>query len=100
MTTGPTIRRTEEESHAIISDPGRDVFVAEYQGQVVGFVVIDTRGPLAGYIQSIWVDPAHRGYGVGSRLMGWAEEFINRVSPNVFVCAPLRAAGIRSRGAA
>jgi ribosomal protein S18 acetylase RimI-like enzyme len=39
-----------------------------------------------GYIQTVCIDPARRGRGLGSKLVEFAEERILRVSPNVFMC--------------
>jgi ribosomal protein S18 acetylase RimI-like enzyme len=43
-------------------------------------------GPFPGYIQTVGVEPEWRDRGVGSRLVGFAEERIFRDSPNVFMC--------------
>jgi ribosomal protein S18 acetylase RimI-like enzyme len=43
-------------------------------------------GPFRGYIQTICLNSACRGLGVGTRGLGWAEERIFRESPNVFLC--------------
>lgn len=43
-------------------------------------------GAFVGYIQTICIDPARRGQGLGSRLVEFAEQRILMVSPNVFMC--------------
>jgi ribosomal protein S18 acetylase RimI-like enzyme len=48
--------------------------VAEVDGEVVGFVMGDTRGwefnmPLSGWIEMMGVEPAYQGKGVGRRLL-------------------------------
>jgi ribosomal protein S18 acetylase RimI-like enzyme len=43
-------------------------------------------GPFAGYIQLLCVRAAAQRHGLGQALVGWAEERIHRVSPNVFIC--------------
>ena len=53
---------------------------------VAAFVLLDLRGPLAGYIQTICVRPDQRGRGLGAALIGWAEQRILLQSPNVFLC--------------
>lgn len=39
-----------------------------------------------GYIQAVCIHPDHRGQGLGTRLVGFAEARILRESPNVFLC--------------
>ena len=49
-------------------------FVAELEGRVVGFILVDIRGaeyalPLGGWIDSVAVDPEYHGQGIGRKLM-------------------------------
>jgi len=49
-------------------------FVAEIDGKVVGFILADVRGaeyalPLAGWIDSVGVDPEYQGQGIGRKLI-------------------------------
>ena len=55
--------------------------------EATAFVLLDLRGRLSGYVQSICVRPDRRGRGLGTALIGWAEERIGRESPNVFLCS-------------
>jgi steroid delta-isomerase-like uncharacterized protein len=80
-----TFGRDYAASLALLSDPGREVHVAEVP-DLVGFVALDMRGTLRGYIQSVCVVPEFRGQGIGTALLGWAEGRILRDSPNVFLC--------------
>jgi ribosomal protein S18 acetylase RimI-like enzyme len=43
-------------------------------------------GAFVGYIQTICIHPDHRGQGLGSRLVEFAEQRILRDAPNVFMC--------------
>jgi ribosomal protein S18 acetylase RimI-like enzyme len=43
-------------------------------------------GPFTGYIQTICIHPEHRGGGLGTQLVAFAEARIAAVSPNVFLC--------------
>ncbi len=53
---------------------------------VAGFIVLDMRGLVAGYIQILCVRPDCRGQGLGSTLIRWAERRIFNASPNAFIC--------------
>ncbi len=81
-----TLRRTEEDSLAILIDPAREVYVLREGAVLAAFLIVDMRGPLRGYIQTICVADGCRGRGLGTSLLRWAEERIGRESPNVFLC--------------
>lgn len=81
-----TLGRSYEGSLAILQNPMKERYVALVGGQVAGFLILDMRGPLTGYIQTICVRPDLRGHGIGTGLIAWAEERIGRESPNVFMC--------------
>jgi [ribosomal protein S18]-alanine N-acetyltransferase len=88
LTTEPwiTLRLTRENALATLYDTAKEVYVARDASGVAGFVVIDMRGLLRGYIQTVCVRADRRGAGVGSRLVRFAEDRIFRESPNVFIC--------------
>jgi ribosomal protein S18 acetylase RimI-like enzyme len=81
-----TLGRTFADCLPLLQDPNREVYVAEEDGVVRGFIILNMQGAFTGYIQSICVAPETRGSGLGSRLVGFAEERIFRESPNVFLC--------------
>lgn len=81
-----TLGRSFEDSLALFSDPAKECFGSFEDAQLTGFLVIDLNGPFRGYIQSVCAIPSKRGSGLGSRLIGFAEERIFRVSPNAFIC--------------
>ena len=87
-TTEPwiTLGRTFEASLALIRDPTRETWVARGADGVAGFLILCLVGPFTGYIQTICVDPQHRGSGLGTRFVAFAEARIAAVSPNVFLC--------------
>ena len=78
-----TLRRSYEIALAILTEPGKEVHVAIDDRGLAGFLILDLRGPFTGYIQTVCVEPARRGCGVGTRLVQWAEERIGKESPNV-----------------
>jgi [ribosomal protein S18]-alanine N-acetyltransferase len=81
-----TLGRSFEASMRNLRDPGKEIYVGEEEGRILGFVVIDLRGPFPGYIQTVCVRADARGQGHGARLIAWAETRIFQESPNVFMC--------------
>lgn len=81
-----TLRLTRETALTVLTDPLREVHAIRDANGVAGFVVIDMRGLLRGYVQILCVRADCRGQGIGSALLRWAEERIFRDSPNVFIC--------------
>ena len=81
-----TLRRSLESSIRTLQDPDKEVYVLEDDEEILGFVVVDLRGPFPGYLQTVCVRSGERGQGHGARLIAHAEERIFRDSPNVFMC--------------
>ena len=80
-----TLRRDADAALAILTDPGRESYVAFLEGELVGFIILVMHGAFVGYIQSVCVAPGQRSLGLGRRLMAFAEERIFRETPNVFL---------------
>jgi [ribosomal protein S18]-alanine N-acetyltransferase len=81
-----TLGRTYEASLAIIQDPTRETYVARVGGELAGFLIVCMTGAFVGYIQTVCIHPDHRGRGLGSRLVEFAERRILSEAPNVFMC--------------
>jgi ribosomal-protein-alanine N-acetyltransferase len=82
-----TLGRTLERSLAILRDRElQEIYVAEHDGSVVGFVILIMKGALVGYIRTVAVRADWRSRGLGRQLIGFAEERIFRESANVFMC--------------
>lgn len=81
-----TLGRDFHGALAFLLDGTKEVHVATEDGAIAGFIVLNMHGAFVGYIQTICVDAATRGQGVGSRLIRFAEERIFREAPNVFLC--------------
>ena len=81
-----TLGRTFDDCLKILTEAGKEVYVACSGESLLGFVVLQLHGPFTGYIQSIGVMPEWRSRGIGTRLMKFSEERIFRDGPNVFLC--------------
>lgn len=81
-----TLGRTYEQSLAIIRDPTREVHLLKNDDTITGFLILCMTGAFIGYIQTICIHPEHRGQGLGSRLVAFAEQRILSEVPNVFMC--------------
>jgi len=81
-----TLRLTRENALATLYDRNKEVYAARDARGVAGFVIIDMRGLMRGYIQTVCVRSDRRGTGVGTALLQFAEQRIFRESPNVFIC--------------
>ena len=64
----------------------REVYIAMYENELAGFVIIQVTGTFSGYIQSICISEKYRGRGFGTTLMKFCEKRILEFSPNIFIC--------------
>ena len=81
-----TLGRSFDQSLRIIQDQDREVFIARHEGHVAGFLTLCLTGAFVGYVQTVCVDPALRGRGIGTELLRFAEDRIFSRFPNVFMC--------------
>lgn len=81
-----TLGRSFETSLGIVQDPTREVYIARDESGIAGFLILCLTGAFVGYIQTVCIDSRCRGQGLGSRLVGFAEQRIFQVSSNVFMC--------------
>jgi len=78
--------RDYQASLRIIEDPSREVYIAEDDAGLAGFLVLCMVGAFVGYIQTVFAAPDRRGKGIGSQLVAFAEDRIFSESPNAFLC--------------
>ena len=66
----------------------KQAFVAMIEGAVAGFVVFTPEPVFArgGYLRAIAVAPAIRGFGVGGKLLAFAEQVTAKQAPNFYLC--------------
>lgn len=81
-----TLGRTLDALRPVIGDPAKEVHLVRDAQGVAGFVLLDMRGPLSGYVQTIAVRADRRGSGLGATLLSAVEQRVYRQSANVFLC--------------
>ncbi|MCK4695694.1 MAG: GNAT family N-acetyltransferase [Candidatus Cloacimonetes bacterium] len=81
-----TLKREYKDSLGLFNNPSKECYIAYYGKQFAGFILLDMKGALAGYIQSIAVIPGLRNQGIGKKLLKFTEKRIFKELPNVFVC--------------
>lgn len=81
-----TLRRGYKHSIKPLMDPSRETYVATSDKAIVGFVLLDVRGPFRGYIHLLCVMPGSRNRGIGAMLIKDVEQRVFREQPNVFLC--------------
>lgn len=81
-----TLGRTQEEAMASLWQSSLEAHLALEEGRITGFVLLDMHGPLSGYVKTLCTFPGHRGRGVGSRLLAFAEKRVFSERANVFMC--------------
>jgi len=81
-----TLRRGYKHSIKPLMDRTREVYVATEGASIVGFVLLDVRGPFRGYIHLLCVMPEWRNRGIGAKLIQYVERRVFREHPNVFLC--------------
>jgi len=64
----------------------KEIYIVQVSNKIAGFVIIQTGGTFAGYIQTICISAEFRGRGFGKKLLHFCEERILKISPNIFIC--------------
>jgi len=73
----PPFRFSRSYMRQIVESPGAATWIAEEDAVLIGFSVVEwstAPGETAAYIQTIEVDPAWRGRGIGAELLRRAED--------------------------
>jgi ribosomal-protein-alanine N-acetyltransferase len=64
----------------------KEIYVIVYENNIAGFVILQVAGTFSGYIQTICIDEAFRGKGLGKLLLRYCEKRVLKFSPNLFIC--------------
>jgi ribosomal-protein-alanine N-acetyltransferase len=81
-----TLEMNKEQCQKAFEGGCKEIYVIEQTDKIAGFVILQTCGTFSGYIQTICIDEAYRGRGLGKMLLSFCEERILKFSPNVFIC--------------
>jgi [ribosomal protein S18]-alanine N-acetyltransferase len=69
-----------------LNDPLYEVYAACVEKEIVGTMVIHTKGAFSGYLKSIAVKPDWRGKKLGEQMMAYIENEIFPTYKNLFLC--------------
>lgn len=72
----PGIAYSRYALRAFLAEPTAQAFVAEEEGTAVGFVLVERRGREWGHVITLDVHPDHRRRGLGTALLGRAEQWL------------------------
>jgi ribosomal protein S18 acetylase RimI-like enzyme len=81
-----TLRLGYDACLRVVLDETREQYVAHDGDRLAGVLILNVKGSFVGYIQTVCAAPEHRGKGVGTALVAFAEERIFRDHKNVFIC--------------
>lgn len=69
-----------------LNDTLNEVFAVYIKDEIIGTIVIQTKGAFTGYLKNIAVKPDYRGKNLGEFMMKFVEDYILSKSQNVFLC--------------
>jgi [ribosomal protein S18]-alanine N-acetyltransferase len=78
--------KTYSDCLAAIRNPIAETYIVKSSGRVIGLAIIQLKGPMTGYIQTLVIQARFRGNGIGTQLIAYLEKRIHEVSPNIFMC--------------
>jgi [ribosomal protein S18]-alanine N-acetyltransferase len=81
-----TLGMNYQQCRLAFDGPCKEVYVAEFENKLAGFVILQVCGSFKGYIQTICVDESLRGGGIGKQILQFCEKRILAISPNIFIC--------------
>lgn len=81
-----TLGMNYEQCLPAFEGPCKEIYIAEYENEPIGFVILQVCGTFKGYIQTIFISRDFRGRGFGKNLLQFCERRILKISPNIFIC--------------
>jgi len=84
----PWITLGMDRDHVVntFNDPLNEVYAAYIKDEIVGTMIVQTKGAFSGYLKSIAVKPGWRGKKLGEKMMAFIEKEIFSTSANMFLC--------------
>jgi ribosomal protein S18 acetylase RimI-like enzyme len=80
-----TLNRSFEQCLEIFLDKENDLFVLLSNDNVIGFVVVKSKGILTPYIQSIGIREEFQNKGIGTHVLAEIERMYSSLYPNIFI---------------
>ena len=77
---------TFKQCFGVLQGDKKEVYIALYENQKIGFVALHFQGLLRGYIQTLCIKPEFTSQGIGTFLLEFCERKILKKFPNVFLC--------------
>ena len=81
-----TLGITQDQVLITLNDTLNEVFGAYIKDEMVGTIIIQTKGAFSGYLKSIAVKAGWRDKHLGKFMMEFVENQLLSKSPNVFLC--------------
>jgi len=81
-----TLGMSREDLLNTVNDPLNEVYATRVDGEIVGTMVVQTRGAFTGYLKSIAVKPDCQGRHLGRQMMAFLEGEIFSIASNLFLC--------------
>lgn len=69
-----------------LNNPLNEVFAAYVKDEIIGAIVIQTKGAFSGYLKSIALKPDWRGKKLGKQMMVFIENEVFSTCANLFLC--------------
>lgn len=81
-----TLGMDYQQCRVAFDGPCKEIYAAQYENRIAGFMILQVCGTFKGYIQTICVSEDFRGRGFGKKILRFCERRILQVSPNIFIC--------------
>jgi ribosomal protein S18 acetylase RimI-like enzyme len=81
-----TLGITYDQTMDSLNDPLHEVFAAYIKEEIVGVIIIQSKGAFSGYIKNIVVKAGWRNKHLGKIMMEFVEDKLFAMNSNVFLC--------------
>ena len=81
-----TLGITYDQTMDSLNDPLHEVFAAYIKEEMVGVIIVQTKGAFSGYIKSLVIKAGWRNKHLGKIMMEFIEDKLFAKSSNIFLC--------------